>query len=32
MAEIYFALGRPAQAKAEQQKAGSLSKAQGKVQ
>ena len=32
MAEIYIALGRPAQAKAEQQKADSLSTAPGNVQ
>jgi tetratricopeptide (TPR) repeat protein len=32
MAEIHAALGRPAQAKAEQQKADSLSRASGKVQ
>src|SRR5438874_3487376 len=32
MAEIYAALGRPAQAKAEQQKADSLTRASGKVQ
>jgi tetratricopeptide (TPR) repeat protein len=32
MAEIYIALGRPVQAKAEQQKADSLTRASGKVQ